>query len=184
MNENARPLILIVDDETAVREILKLQLVGEGYDVRLADDPIVAGRSLREAPPDLMLVDISLPYQDGLDFAAALKADAAAPQVPIVFISGNPEVMARALELAAPCLKKPSSATQLIDLVRLALDKPAASRPCRGRRRRLARAAASSPARAMIPRPATSLLFAPGKSNQLRMTVLRRARRRNPDRRR
>jgi DNA-binding response OmpR family regulator len=118
MNDTARPLILIVDDETAVRELLKLQLVGEGYDVRLADDPIVAGRSLREAPPDLMLVDLALPYQDGLDFAATLKADAAAPQVPIVFISGNPEIMSRARELGAPYLKKPFSATQLIDLVR------------------------------------------------------------------
>lgn len=128
MNESPRPLILIVDDETAVREILKLQLVGEGYDVRLADDPIVAGRALREAPPDLMLVDLALPYQDGLDFAATLKADAAAPQVPIVFISGNPEIMSRARELGAPCLKKPFSATQLIDLVRRELENRAPRR--------------------------------------------------------
>ena len=131
MNDHPRPLILIVDDETAVRELLKLQLVGEGYDVRLADDPIVAGRSLREAPPDLMLVDLALPYQDGLDFAATLKADAAAPQVPIVFISGNPEIMSRAHKLGAPCLKKPFTATQLIDLVRRELENRAPRRRAR-----------------------------------------------------
>src|SRR5919205_3723990 len=86
MTENTRALILIVDDDTAVRELLKLHLVGEGYDVRLADDAIVAGRSPMEAPPDLMLVDVAMPYIDGIDFVATLKADAAAPQVPIVFI--------------------------------------------------------------------------------------------------
>ena len=131
MNDHPRPLILIVDDETAVRELLKLQLVGEGYEVRLADDPIVAGRSLRETPPDLMLVDLALPYQDGLDFAATLKADAAAPQVPIVFISGNPEIMSRAHKLGAPFLKKPFTATQLIDLVRCELEKRAPRRRAR-----------------------------------------------------
>jgi CheY-like chemotaxis protein len=122
MTESPRPLILIVDDETAVRELLKLQLVGEGYEVRLADDAIVAGRSLREAPPDLMLVDVAMPYMDGLDFVATLKGDAAAPQVPIVFITGNAEVASRAHELGAPCLKKPFAAAQLMDVVRRELD--------------------------------------------------------------
>ena len=131
MTENARPLILIVDDDTAVRELLKLHLVGEGYDVRLADDAIVAGRSLRESPPDLMLVDIAMPYMDGIDFVATVKADAAAPDVPIVFITGNAEVMSRAQALGAPCLKKPFTAAQLLDLVRRELQLRAPRRRAR-----------------------------------------------------
>jgi DNA-binding response OmpR family regulator len=128
MSDNTRPLILIVDDDTAVRELLKLHLVGEGYEVRLADDAIVAGRSLMESPPDLMLVDIAMPYMDGIDFVATLKNDAAAPQVPIVFITGNAEVMSRAHALGAPCLKKPFSAAELLDAVRRELASRAARR--------------------------------------------------------
>ena len=78
MNEDRRVCILIVDDDASVRELLKLQLVGEGYEVELADDAIVAGRALMRSPPDLMLVDVAMPYLDGLDFVAALKARAEA----------------------------------------------------------------------------------------------------------
>lgn len=119
--ENRRPLILIVDDDRAVRELLKLHLVGEGYEVRLADDAIIAGRSLMEAPPDLMLVDIALPYIDGVDFVGTLKAETAAPDIPIIFITGNPEVISRARLFDAPCLRKPFTAAQLVDAVRTEL---------------------------------------------------------------
>jgi len=118
MSETKRALILVVDDETAVRELLKLQLAGAGYDVLVADDAIVAGRTLMSAPPDLMVVDIALPYLDGVDFVAALKADSTMPQVPVVFMSGNAEVLVRARALGAPCLKKPFSGEQLLEVVR------------------------------------------------------------------
>jgi len=118
MSETKRASILVVDDETAVRELLKLQLAGAGYDVLVADDAIVAGRTLMSAPPDLMLVDVALPYLDGVDFVAALKADTTMPQVPVVFMSGNAEVLVRARSLGAPCLKKPFSGEQLLEAVR------------------------------------------------------------------
>jgi DNA-binding response OmpR family regulator len=118
MSDPKRASILVVDDETAVRELLKLQLAGAGYDVLVADDAIVAGRTLMSAPPDLMVVDIALPYLDGVDFVAALKADTTMPQVPVVFMSGSAEVLARARALGAPCLKKPFSGEQLLEVVR------------------------------------------------------------------
>jgi len=118
MGEEKRPSILVVDDEAAVRELLKLHLAGAGYDVKVADDAIVAGRSVMQAPPDLMVVDVAMPYLDGVDFVAALKADTTMPQVTVVFISGNAEVLERARRLGAPCLKKPFSADELLEVVR------------------------------------------------------------------
>jgi DNA-binding response OmpR family regulator len=118
MGEEKRPSILVVDDEAAVRELLKLHLAGAGYDVKVADDAIVAGRSVMQAPPDLMVVDVAMPYLDGVDFVTALKADTTMPQVTVVFISGNAEVLERARRLGAPCLKKPFSADELLELVR------------------------------------------------------------------
>ena len=118
MSEQRRASILVVDDETAVRELLKLQLVGAGYEVQLADDAIVAGRSMMATPPDLMIVDVALPFLDGVDFVAALKADTTMPQVNVVFISGHAEVLERARALGAPCLKKPFAVEELLELVR------------------------------------------------------------------
>ncbi len=118
MAETKRPSILVVDDETAVRELLKLQLVGAGYDVQLADDAIVAGRALMANPPDLMIVDAAMPYLGGLDFVAALRADTTMPEIPVVFITGHAEVLERARIFGAPALRKPFAAEALLELVR------------------------------------------------------------------
>ena len=116
MPENARPLILIVDDEPAVRELMKLHLAGEGYEVRLADDAIVAARALRETPPALMLVDIAMPYMDGLEFVASLSSELT--EVPIVFMTGDAALLNAARALGAPCLKKPFAIAELLERVR------------------------------------------------------------------
>jgi DNA-binding response OmpR family regulator len=118
MSEETRAYILIVDDDASVRELLKLQLVGEGYEVELADDAIVAGRALMRTPPDLMLVDVAMPYLDGVDFVAALKADTTVPEVPVVFITGHGEVLSRAQALGVECLMKPFTTEELLEVVR------------------------------------------------------------------
>ena len=116
MPDNARPLILIVDDEPAVRELMKLHLAGEGYEVRLADDAIVAARALRETPPALLLVDIAMPYMDGLEFVASLSSELT--EVPIVFMTGDAALLNAARALGAPCLKKPFAIAELLERVR------------------------------------------------------------------
>ena len=122
MSEERRASILVVDDETAVRELLKLQLVGAGYEVHVADDAIVAGRSLMAKPPDLMIVDVAMPFLGGLDFVATLRADSTMPDIPVVFITGNAEVLERARVLGAPALKKPFAAEALVELVKRELE--------------------------------------------------------------
>lgn len=130
MGEERRANILIVDDDVSARELLKLQLAGAGYDVALADDAIVAGHALMRSPPDLLLVDVALPYLDGVQFVAALKADATIPDVPVVFISGHIDVFERTRALGAPCLKKPFTAEQLVEVVRRELQlRPPRRRP-------------------------------------------------------
>src|SRR6266851_3810445 len=118
MSEPRRAAILIVDDDASVRELLKLQLAGAGYEVELADDAIIAGSLLMRSPPDLMLVDVAMPYLDGLDFVAALTADTTVPELPAVFITGHAEVLERARALGAPCVKKPFRAEQLLEVGR------------------------------------------------------------------
>lgn len=112
-----RPCVLVVDDEPAIRELLKLHLANAGYEVHLAEDAIVAERALREAPPDLVVVDVALPYRSGLEFVAGLSADDQLRRLPVIFITGHQGLASGALALAAGCLQKPFGVDALLDLV-------------------------------------------------------------------
>jgi len=115
--EKARPTILVIDDEKAVRELLKLHLVNAGYDVKLAEDAVVGGRILLERAPDLLIIDARLPYLSGIDFVAALMADGSTPCPPIVFITGHDELSHKAHAMGDACLIKPFLATDLLAAV-------------------------------------------------------------------
>lgn len=112
-----RPCILVVDDERAIRELLKLQLTASGYDVVLAEDAFAARRLLYEAKPDIMVVDAHMPYLSGVEFVSALVAEPVLPWVPVIFITGRQELLERAAPLSSACLVKPFLAERLIELV-------------------------------------------------------------------
>jgi CheY-like chemotaxis protein len=80
--------ILVVDDEPEFTNLLKLSLVAHGYYEVLvenaADNVRAAARSF---DPDLVLLDIMMPEQDGSEVAAALKADPVTRAVPIIFLT-------------------------------------------------------------------------------------------------
>lgn len=116
-----RARVLVVDDEPAIRELLKLHLANAGYDVRVAEDAIVAERALREAPPDLVVVDVALPYRGGLEFVAGLSADEALAGLPVIFITGHEALARGARELGAGCLQKPFAVDALLEMVGLNL---------------------------------------------------------------
>ena len=111
-----RRTILIVDDEPAIRELLKAQLMGEGYEVAMAEDARSAARLVRDAKPDLMIVDAHMPYVSGLDFVSAVIADSSMPWVPVIFITGRSELRSDAEALGSACLVKPFLAPRLIEL--------------------------------------------------------------------
>ena len=112
-----RQSVLVVDDEPAIRELLKLHLANAGYEVRLAEDAIVAERALRESPPDLVVVDVAMPYRGGLEFVAGLSADDELRRLPVIFITGHEGLESGARALGAGCLKKPFAVDQLLELV-------------------------------------------------------------------
>ncbi len=83
---NARPRILVVDDEAAIRELLSKTLALAEYDVDLAPDGAAAIERLRLIPYDLLITDLKMPGVDGLTVvreARRLKAD-----IPVVIITG------------------------------------------------------------------------------------------------
>ncbi|HEY5899027.1 MAG TPA: response regulator [Burkholderiales bacterium] len=117
MRQERRRTILVVDDEPAIRELLRLQLSAAGYDVVLAQDAGSAARMVRDARPDLMVVDAHMPHVSGLDFVSALITDSSMPWVPVIFITGRSELRNDAEALGSACLVKPFLSTRLIELV-------------------------------------------------------------------
>lgn len=87
---NAKPLVLVADDDPDIRQLVRLRLERSGYQVVSANDgaealAVVAGCSL-----DLAILDVAMPKLNGLEVARALRAQHAA--LPVVLLT------ARALE--------------------------------------------------------------------------------------
>jgi len=85
------PTILVVEDEPAIFELLKVNLVDAGYEVRGAPDAESAHAALRAGVPDLMLLDWMLPGQSGLALAKQLRADPRTRELPIIMVTARTE---------------------------------------------------------------------------------------------
>src|SRR4051794_34164238 len=109
--------ILVVDDNANIRELVRLHLTAAGHDVLLAEDALVAGRMLLDTAPDLLIVDVALPYMSGHEFVATLVADCTVPCIPVIFLTGDESFSARAADLNAECLLKPCDAGKLVETV-------------------------------------------------------------------
>ena len=81
--------ILIVEDERAILELLKVNLVDAGYEVRTAVDAETAQAMLKDALPDLMLVDWMLPGESGLAFVKSLRADPRTRDLPVIMVTAR-----------------------------------------------------------------------------------------------
>jgi two-component system, cell cycle response regulator len=83
------PTVLVADDSSAIRRILRRALEGAGYRVTEAADGEQALQSCRADRPDLLLLDIDMPVMDGLNALGALKADTELSSVPVLFLTAR-----------------------------------------------------------------------------------------------
>ena len=83
------PTIMVVEDEPAIMELLRVNLADAGYDVRGAADAESAQRMLKEALPDLLLLDWMLPGMSGLAFAKQLRGDARTRELPVIMVTAR-----------------------------------------------------------------------------------------------
>ena len=121
----SRAKVMVIDDDAMIRDLVRLHLANEGYDVLLAEDAVAAGHLVLKSSPALILVDVHMPYMDGYQFAAALKADPATREIPVVFITTDEDVAQRSRELGAVAyLRKPVRADRLLEVVRLYVPPP------------------------------------------------------------
>jgi CheY-like chemotaxis protein len=115
--------VLVVDDDDCMRQLLEIHLEHAGYAVVQAEDPIVAGRALLKKRPDIIVMDIEMPFMDGLEFLQVLKADATTASIPVVLLTCHIEQEPRAKQLgAAAFLSKPLRADHLLATLAKHLD--------------------------------------------------------------
>ena len=83
--------ILAIEDDASFRDLLRLHLQAAGHTVRTAADPEEGLRSFLEDPPELILLDLDLPYLSGFEVLAALRSDKASREIPVIVITGRAE---------------------------------------------------------------------------------------------
>jgi DNA-binding response OmpR family regulator len=83
--------ILAIEDDPSFRDLLQLHLQAVGHTVRAAADPEEGLRALLEAPPELILLDLDLPYLSGFEVLEALRSDKASRAIPVIVITGRPD---------------------------------------------------------------------------------------------
>lgn len=83
------PLILIVEDNDASLDILKVRLTANNYNVITASDGVAGLVQAKEQLPDLILLDIMMPKMNGLEVCQRIKNDKSLPFIPIILITAK-----------------------------------------------------------------------------------------------
>ena len=118
------PLILLVEDDPALRTLTTRALRENGYDVEPAGAAPEMWRALEKGPVDLVLLDIMLPGTSGIDLCRAIRRTS---DVPIIFISAKGSETDRVVGLeigADDYIAKPFGTRELIARVRAVLRRP------------------------------------------------------------
>ena len=120
-----KPRILVADDDDGLRQLLRLILSREGFEVFEAASGEQALALAVAVDPAVILLDVMMPGLDGYDVCRRLKSDQRTGDVPVVFVSAAEDVMRRndLQKLgAAACIQKPIGPRDLVARVRAVLN--------------------------------------------------------------
>jgi CheY-like chemotaxis protein len=118
----AKKKVLVVDDEEDFAKALRVRLKANGYDVVLAHDSVQAIMIANLERPDLILLDIMIPGEDGFFVTEQLKQSQATQHIPILFLTGVPGGERRAHQLGASgYIMKPYHPEMLLETIQKAL---------------------------------------------------------------
>jgi CheY-like chemotaxis protein len=125
--------VLVIDDNSDIREMIRTVLVHAGYEVTLAVDGGKGVEAQRRHASDLTITDIFMPQQDGIETIGLLKKEF--PKTPIIAMSGGAKFVTRQTSVdylatahkfgADRLLRKPFDIDELLTAVQEVLSKPA-----------------------------------------------------------
>lgn len=112
--------VLVVDDDSMIRDFLRLALEHAGFAVDEATDGLDALEKIRQNPPDLVIMDGIMPKMDGFAACQRLRSQEATADLPIIMLSGRIEDNIQTQ--ATSYLSKPVSYKCLIEMIHRALE--------------------------------------------------------------
>lgn len=121
--DQVSPLILVVEDDDHISQILKFMLERQGYRTVLAPDGMAARKLIEgeEERPDLIVLDVMLPYIDGFEVVRIIRAQPQWKDVPILMLTAKTQErdIVRALDAGAnDYIVKPFQPNELLARVR------------------------------------------------------------------
>ena len=84
---SVRKTVLIIEDDVVFRDLLGMHISRAGYKVLLAEDAVTGGRMLLAFRPDLLVLDILLPYLGGLELLEMMRQEPNVAQTPVVCVT-------------------------------------------------------------------------------------------------
>ena len=121
-------LILVVEDESAIAELIAINLRHAGFEVALAADADTAQTAVDRILPDLVLLDWMLPGQSGVQLARRWRSDARTRDLPLIMLTARAEESDKITGLDAGAddyLTKPFSTKELLARIRAVLRRKA-----------------------------------------------------------
>jgi DNA-binding response OmpR family regulator len=109
--------ILVADDDPIVRRFLAALLSDAGYEVTVAEDGEQALQKIREINPDMIILDLVMPYRDGFDVCREVRRNPGTENVPIIILSMKDREadVLRCFEIGADeFIRKPFNALELL----------------------------------------------------------------------
>ncbi|MDG1244078.1 MAG: phosphate regulon transcriptional regulator PhoB [Porticoccaceae bacterium] len=119
-----RHTILVVDDETSIREMLVISLESAGYNVLQAENAKTAHSLVLDKHPDLILLDWMMPVTTGLELLRRLKRDEMTDHIPVIMLTAKAEESSKISGLdsgADDYIAKPFSPRELLSRVKAIL---------------------------------------------------------------
>lgn len=116
--------IFVIDDEKDIREILKINLVSEGYSVTTFSSADEAKKGFASEKPDLILLDIMMEGKDGFEFCREIRSNEKFKSIPVIFLSAKSEEFDKVLGLELggdDYLTKPFSIKELRSRIKAVL---------------------------------------------------------------
>jgi putative two-component system response regulator len=121
---HSAPVVLVVDDGAANRELIEACLAGIDCEIRTAENGKTALRMIEASPPDLVLLDVQMPGMDGYEVCSRIKARPRGELLPVVMITALDRAHDRVMALEAGAddfMSKPVERIELVARVRAAL---------------------------------------------------------------
>ena len=93
--------IMLVEDDVFIRDIYETKLTQENFEVLMAENGLDGLKKIENFMPDIILLDIVMPYMDGMDFLKEIKKNEKFNKIPIIMLSNlsDKERVTEALEL-------------------------------------------------------------------------------------